>query len=255
MRVSGIAAALTATVCASSAQASPWNRDDGAVFTSTVANFYVAKTDDAKYERYDSETYLEFGVTPDWMVGGRVSFGTSLTQGVDFGASATGLNEAEIYAQRQIQRGAHSATALKVAGVRSGSLSVDAQTGAPTPNMEIEFRALHGRDLIVAPVKVFATAEAGYRRRFGGDADEIRADALIGVEPSADWLILLEAQSIISLQNERFGYADFDLYKGQASIVWRKSRRWSLVAGARQEFAGRNIETGTGFFLGMWSEF
>ena len=248
------AAAAFFAACAPT-HASPWNREDGGLFVATTANYYRSSSDVSRYTRIDSDTYLEFGLTPEWMLGGRVSYGTSISDSAAGSVTDSGLNEAELYLQRQIQRGDHSATSLKLSGVRSGSLSTDAQSGAPTPNMEFEIRALHGRDILKKPFKAFATAEAAYRRRIGGDADQIRADTLIGIEPGADFLLLLEAQSITSLRNEDPGLADFDLYKGQVSIVWRKSRRWSLAAGARREFATRNIAPGTSLFLGLWSEF
>lgn len=250
-----ISAAVFAAAFAASAQASPWNRADGQLFVSTTANYYWSSTETSRYERIDSDTYLEFGVTPDWMAGGRVSYGQSFTQFSTGSTNDSGLNEAEFYVQRQFQRGEHSATSAKFSVVRSGGLSTDAQTGAASPNMEFEARVLHGRDVLLEPIKIFATAEAGYRRRFGGDADQIRAEALVGFEPSRDWLLLIEAQSITSLKNEAPGFADYDLYKGQASIVWRKHRRWSVIAGARREFASRNIASGTAFFAGLWSEF
>ncbi|MCA8888977.1 MAG: hypothetical protein KDA46_09120 [Parvularculaceae bacterium] len=243
-----------AAACAP-ASASPWNRDDGGIFLASTASYYFSDTQQSKYTRIDADTYLEFGLSDNWMASGRVSYGVSTTDTDADSFTDNGLNEAELSIQRQLQRGLHSATAIKLSGVRSGALSIDAQSGAPTPNMEIELRALHGRDLVLNPVKVFAAGEVAYRRRFGGDADQVRADALIGVEPSRSWLVLLEAQSIVSLQNEDPGFADFDLYKAQASIVWRKSRRWSIVVGGRKEFATRNIAPGTTAFIGLWSEF
>lgn len=238
-----------------SAEASPWNRADGGLFVATTANYYGSSTATNRYTRIDSDTYLEFGLTERWMLGGRVSYGTSIGDSLAGRTTANGLNEAEASVQRQVQRGEHSATAIKLSGVRSGRLSIDAQTNAPTPNMEIELRALHGRDLVLEPFKIFGTAELAYRRRFGGDADQIRGDALIGLEPSSSWLVLVEAQSIKSLRNEQPGFADFDLAKAQASIVWRKSRRWSVVVGARKEFSARNLAPGTAAFVGLWSEF
>ncbi|MEZ5895032.1 MAG: hypothetical protein R3C51_01410 [Parvularculaceae bacterium] len=248
-------ACVAAVAACAPANASPWNRDDGGIFLASTANYYFSDPPQSKYTRIDSDTYLELGLTDNWMASGRVSYGVSITDTAAGSFTDNGVNEAELSLQRQIQRGQHSATALKISGVRSGALSIDAQSGAPTPNMEIELRALHGRDLIASPVKVFATGEVAYRRRFGGDADQVRADVLVGVEPSRSWLVLLEAQSIISLQNEDPGFADFDLYKGQASIVWRKSRRWSIVVGGRKEFATRNIAPGVAAFIGIWSEF
>lgn len=250
-------AAVAAAYFAASlpAHSSPWNRADSGLFVSTTTGYYSSKTVVSRYSRVDSDTYLEFGATPSWMLGGRVSYGTSFSDSAAGAFTDTGLNQAEIYLQRQIRRGEHSATSVKLSGARSGRLSTDAQSGASAPNMEIELRALHGRDVMLEPFKIFIAGEAGYRRRFGGDADQIRADALVGFEPNSRLLLLLETQSVISLKNEDPGFADFDLHKGQASVIWRRSRRWTFVAGGRKEFAARNIPAGTSFFIGVWSEF
>lgn len=238
-----------------SAHASPWNRADGDLFVLTTADYYWSETAISRYSRNDSDTYFEFGATDDWMLGGRISYGTSISTNVAGTFTDTGLNEAETGLQWQFRRGEHSATSFKFSVARSGSLSIDAQTGASTPNMEFEIRALHGRDLLLEPIKIFATAEAAYRRRLGGDADQIRADTLVGIEPSKHFLLLLEMQSIVSLKNEDPGFADFDLYRGQASLVWRKSQRWSFVGGGRKEFSTRNLPGGAAVFIGVSSAF
>lgn len=244
-----------ALLAASPACASPWNRADGRLFVATTANYYWSQTPASRFTRIDSDTYVEFGLTPKWMTGGRASYGVAISEFDAGSATQSGFNQTEIYVQRQIQRASHSATAVKISGARAGRLSLDAQTGAPTPNMEIELRALHGRDVMLEPFKIFATAEVGYRRRFGGDADQMRADLLVGIEPHRRMKLLLEGQSIISLRNEETTFADFDLYKAQASVVLGVTSKWSLVAGGRKEFASRGIVRGTEAFVGVWSSF
>ena len=244
-----------AAMCATPAAASPWNRDDGRLFIATTSEFYQSKTPISRYWRADADTYIEFGITPNWMTGGRFSYGTSNSETLNGAFTESGINETSLYLQRQIKRGSRSASAVKITAARAGRLSVDAQTGIPSPNMEAEVRGLYGRDLLLEPFKIFATAEVAYRRRFGGDADQIRTDLLVGVEPTKRLLILLEGQSIVSLQNETAGFADYDLYKGQGSIVWKVGRKWSIVGGARKEFQTRNIVPGTAYFVGVWTTF
>jgi hypothetical protein len=251
----GTALLAAASVAVSPAVASPWNRTNDAIFTSTTANYYRSNAPASAFTRIDSDTYFEYGVTDNWMLSGRASYGTSISDRTAGRITATGLNEAELSLQRQIQRAEHSATSFKISGGRSGVLSADAQSGPPSANYEMEIRALHGRDILLSPLKIFATAELGFRERFGGDAEQVRADTVIGIEPSRTWLLLIEAQTITSLGNETPGFADFDLYKGQVSIVWRKSRKFSIILGGRKEFAARNLETGAAGFIGVWSEF
>lgn len=251
----GIAFLTVACIAGSPAAASPWNRANDAIFTSTTANYYRSNTPTSAYSRIDSDTYFEYGVTDSWMLSGRASYGTSISDSAAGRITATGLNEAELSLQRQIQRAEHSATSIKISGIRSGVLSTDAQSGPPTSNYELEFRALYGRDILLSPLKIFAAAELGFRERFGGDAEQVRADAIIGLEPSRSWLFLIEAQTITSIRNESPGFADFDLYKGQVSIVWRKSRKFSVVLGGRKELSARNLHPGAAGFIGVWSEF
>ena len=87
------------------------------------------------------------------------------------------------------------------------------------------------------------------------NADQARADVLIGFEPASRLLFMAEARTQVSLGNERAGGDDFDVVKTRASIVWRASRKWRIVAGAEKEFFARGVTPGTAVILGMWSEF
>lgn len=240
---------------AAPAAASPWNRGDGDVFIANRLDYFRSSTDVSAYARIDSDAYVEWGVTERWMAGGKAVFGTAFIDDADGARTVSGFGESDVFVQRQLQRGAHSATALRLAGVWSGDVTDGARPGELTGGFDIDLRALHGRDVILKPFKVFVAAEAGYRHRFSGASDQARAEFLVGIEPSRRFLILLEAQSIVSVRNNAPGFDDFDLFKAQGSLVWRASRRWSVVAGARTEFGARNIAPGDAFLFGFWTEF
>jgi hypothetical protein len=237
------------------AEASPWNRADGQVFVASRFDYFLSTTDVSRYERYGSDSYLEFGVTPKWMLAGKVFYGTAISDSGLGRFTRTRFGESELSLQRQLQRGAHSATAVSVTGVWSERLADGLRTPFVEPDVDLELRALHGRDLILEPLKVFLVAETAYRRRFGAAADQLRADVLIGVEPSSRWLFMAEARSQISLGNEGIGGDDYSIIKGRASIVWRRWSRWSVVFGGEKEFAARGITPGTAVHIGVWSEF
>lgn len=250
------AAAAAAVWCAvAPAAASPWNRADGGVFVANRIDYFRSSTPVSQYGRVDSDSYVEWGVTDRWMAGGKAVFGTAFVTDADGARTVSGFGESDIFVQRQLQRGEHSATSIRLAGVWSGDVTDGARPGEQAGGFDIDLRALHGRDVMLDPFKIFIAAEAGYRHRLSGAADQARAEFLVGLEPSRRLLILLEAQSIISLRNNRPGLDDFDLVKAQASLVWRATKRWSLVAGYRTEFAARNIEPGDAFTFGFWSEF
>lgn len=238
-----------------SAEASPWNRADGGLFVASRIDYFRSSTPISAYSRVDSDTYLEWGLTERWMAGGKTAYGTAFITNANGTSTTAGFRESEVFFQRQVQRAKHSATAFRVAGVWSGDQTQGARPGDAIGGFDVDVRALHGRDVLLQPFKVFVAAEAGYRRRFSGAGDQIRTEALVGLEPSRRLLVLLEGQSIVSLRNNELGFDDFDLFKAQASVVWRATKRWALVAGARTEFAARNIEPGDAVTLGLWSEF
>jgi hypothetical protein len=247
--------AAIAALSAPPAAASPWNRGDGDIFLANRLDYFRSSTDVSTFARLDSDSYVEWGVTDRWMAGGKAVFGTAFIEDATGARTVSGFGESDIFLQHQIQRGEHSATALRLAGVWSGDVTDGARPGEQAGGFDIDLRALHGRDVILNPFKIFVAAEAGYRHRLSGASDQARAEFLIGIEPSRRFLILLEAQSIISLRNNAPGFDDFDLFKAQGSLVWRATGRWSLVAGARTEFGARNIIPGDAFLLGFWTEF
>jgi hypothetical protein len=249
-----VLAAALACVSAPAA-ASPWNRADGRVFTANRIDYFRSSAADSEYARIDSDGYVEWGLTDRWMIGGKAVFGTAFLTDVNGSRSASGFGETEAFLQRQIKRGEHSATAVRLAGVWSGDATAGGRPGEQAQGFDIDLRALHGRDVLLNPLKIFIAAEAGYRHRFSGAADQARAEFLVGFEPARRLLALVEVQSLISVRNNDAGFDDFDLFKAQASLVWRATTRWSVVGGYRTEFAARNIEPGDAFTLGFWTEF
>lgn len=240
---------------ATAAQASPWNRADGRIFFASRVDYFQSETDVSRYRRIDTDLYLEYGVTSGWMAGGKAVYGTSFLDDASGSFTHSGLTEAEAFLQYQIARGEHSATAVKIAGALEDDDGAGARPGASAGGMSADIRILHGRDLILKPFKTFLAVEAGYRKRFDGSADQLRAEALVGLEPTRSLLILLEGQRVQSLRNEQTGFDDFDLAKAQGTLVWRATDRWSVLGGARIEFAARNVVPGSAFFFGLWTEF
>lgn len=254
---------LAARAMLATAEASPWIRDKGRLFISTRTDYFIAEADEAamagagpvRFERYDSDTYLEFGLTPSLMIGAKAVYGTSTYFDGTTLSQASGFSEIEGFVQRALWRNARQTLSVKLAGAAPASF-----VGGPRPDLQrdsadVELRALYGRNLSFSPFKLYATAEAGYRRRFGAGADELRADLLLGAEPARAALILCEVLVVKSLRNEDPGGADYDVVKIQPSLVWRAGRRWSLQAGLAHEPAGRNLLLGDAYFVALWTTF
>lgn len=247
--------ALVVILAAAPAAASPWNRANGDIFVSSRVDYFVSEALASRFQRLDTDTYLEWGATPRLMLGGKAIYGQSWAEDPISVTQQGGVSEASLFAQRQLTRSPTHAFALRLAGGIEGSDVAAARTGVIEDAAFLDARALYGRDIAATPVKLFAAAEGGFRKRFNGLADQFRAEAQFGVEPTGQLLILFSAEAIAGLGGEGAAAGDFDLAKAGASIIVKASRRISISAGARQEFGLRNIDGGRGFHVGLWTEF
>ena len=244
--------------------ASPWSRDNGEVMIISRADYFRSDLEnvsvggvavDGRFERLESNTYLEYGVTDKLTVGGKVFYGTSwLTRGASV-ESNSGFTELEAFAQQQVFRNDRHAGAVKVAvGIPAG-LESGIRAGQQSDGVVMEVALLYGRSLTFEPIKTFAAVEVGAQKRFGDAADQMRFLTTVGIEPSDRWTLLIDTFSIKSLRNEDPGGADFDVIKIQPSIVWRATKRFSFQLGVSKEIAGRNLDLGTTYFIGLRTRF
>jgi hypothetical protein len=252
-----------AGLTAAPAGASPWVRDRGRLFISTRSDYFTAHASEplpgaaapARFERFDTNTYAELGVFPRLMIGGKVAYGTATyDDGVNASVGA-GFSEFEGFVQGEIWRNDRDVFALRLAGGSTAGLDDGGRPGLVSNGADTELRALYGRNIAIRPFKMFAAAEAGYRRRWGDGADQARIDLLFGAEPIDDVLVLIEAFGTVSIRNEEMGGADYDVVKIQPSIGWRITRRWILQGGVTHEAWGRNLLTGNAYFIGLWTTF
>jgi hypothetical protein len=255
---------LTAVLLAvGAAHASAWPREKGRLFLSTKSNYFTAQADaplpgaidPPRYERVDGDIYVEYGLFKDLTLGGKVIYGYATFFDGFKSESVNGVAEAEASVQYTIFRNRVDSFGVRLTGATPTRFENGGRPGVFSDGFDAELRAIYGRTLFARPFKAYAEIGAGYRRRFGEGADQIRADALLGVEPFRRMLLLLEAQSKISMRNEDFGGANYDVIVFQPSAVWRMTRRFALQAGFTWEAAGRNLDLGQGYFLSLWTEF
>jgi len=244
--------------------ASPWSRDDGEImiisrvdyFRSNLENVSVAGAPvDGKFERIETNNYVEFGLTDRLTLGGKAFYGRSWLSRGDFTESASGFTEIETFAQYQVFRNPRHAGAVKITGGIPTEFESGARPTLDSDGVDLELSALYGRSLTFEPIKTFAAVEVGMRKRFGDAADQVRILTTIGIEPTERWGLLIDTYSTVSLRNENFGGADFDVFKVQPSLVWKATRRFSLQIGMSEEIAGRNLDLGTTYFVGLRTRF
>ena len=255
---------LLSCVLGSAAFASPWTRADNELLIISRADYFKADLGpvntsdgmvDSQFERFDSNTYVEFGLTDNIMLGAKAVYGTTwLRRGADI-ETATGFSEIEGFGQYQVFRSNIDAGSARVAFSRPSNFSSGARPALQSDGVDIDASILYGRNLADDGLKIFTTIEAGFRKRTGAAADQVRLQSTVGIEPSEKWLLLVETFATISLRNEQNNGADFDVVKVQPSVLWSYSKRWGIQIGATEEITGRNIALGRTFFIGLWSRF
>lgn len=262
LRACAVMIVLTASLAAP-AEASAWNREKGRLFVISRAEYFSAAGgppigpdgEITRFRRFETNDYLEYGLTRRLMVGGKIAYGESAFSNGLVETSASGFSQADAFIQRQLRRGRRGALAVKLTGGAPTRIEAGLRQPLAGDGADVELAALYGRALTERPLRLFVGLEAGYRKRFGDGADEIRADLSLGAEPVRAILLLAEVFATRSLRNESPGGADYDVIKIQGAAVYRFARRWSVEVGYRHEVAGRNLLLGGGAFIGLWSSF
>lgn len=264
VRLSLLTAFFTAFLLAPAAHASPWARDAGGFLMISGANYFSADLEPEmtsaglvknRFERTESNTYFEFGLTPKITLGGKVIYGASWLTRNNRVETATGFSEIEIFGQHQIFRTNGHTGSIKFSASIPANFKSGVRAELESDGVDLDIAALYGRNLKQGPVKIFATSEFGLKKRISDSADQFHTEVIIGIEPNSKWLLLAETFAIVSLQNERNFGADYDIIKIQPSAVWRGGRHWALQAGVSEEVAGRNIALGRTIFISLWSSF
>ncbi len=255
-----LAAAGAVFAVSDAAHASPWARIDGEALVITRADYFqtdLISQDPAggTFRAFNSDTYIEYGLTDDFMIGGKVVYGSSWLTNSYTTSSDTGFAEFEAYVQHQFLRNDRHAASVRLSAGKPAALHPDAHSDLAAGGADVEIAALYGSNILRDPVKIFAAAEVGYRKRIGLSADIVKTQLTVGFEPSRHWVFLVEAFSATSIRNEELNGADYDLVKVQPSIVYRFNHRWAVQGGFSQDVSTRNLAPGRSYFISLWSAF
>lgn len=257
------AAAILILNALNAASASPWVRERGNVFIASRAEYTRAISDapldgalgPSRFERTDSELYVEWGVFRTVTLGGKARYGVSNSFDGFEETTSSGISETEAFIQHEILRNHRNVFSVKLTGAAPARIGSGVRPQTLADGAEAELRALYGRNVFSRPFKAFTAIEAGYRRNFGDASDQVRIDALVGIEPWRRLLILAEVFSTTSLRNAVGDGADYDVVKIQPSAAFQISRRISVHGGMTREVSGRNLVLGNAYFLSIWTEF
>jgi protein XagA len=128
---------------------------------------------------------------------------------------------------------------------------------------DLEARLLVGRGFSLGSGSAFWNVELAYRYRNGGPADEIRLDGTFGYYPAPKWLLMAQFFGIQGLRNAASTSAgsnptiqpDYDLYKGQVSVVYQLTPAVRAQIGYARDLYGRNTGAGNAVVAALWFKF
>ena len=250
------------------AAAAPWTRPQAELLVISQTGVFASRERvssggrnvSQRFERFETDLYVEYGVTDNLMLGGKAIYGASrLRRGGMETDTASGVSDYGGFVQYQFLRDDRQAASVRVGAFSPSSLDDGARAETAADGVDADIALLYGRNLDIAPFGVFVGVDAGYRRRFGDAADQIRLQADIGAKPGARWMILTQIFGEFSVSNETGSGADFDIVKITPSVVRRfgdpQTGRWSVQLGYSEEIAGRNVALGRRAFIGLWTFF
>jgi len=202
--------------------------------------------------------YVEYGITDNFTIGTNI-FYLDITNTPGKGASDFG--DIEVFGRYRLWEKEYSVLSVQGLFKYPGPASGFAVPNNGDRQVDIEGNILFGTGGRLSTVHDdfwFLDTRLGYRKRFNGPADEIRADALAGFkmnEQKTWWMV--KSENIIGMHNPspNGNPPNYDLYTIEPSVLYWIRPIVGLQAGIRYDYFGRNVGVGTAPFVAVWVNF
>lgn len=218
---------------------------------------------DGAFTKWELNPYFEYGLRNDLTLVLSV-FLRDVEFSDRFGSDRNfGLADPELGLRYRL-----SAPESKTVWSVQGLMKFPVDTSSATPPLgneqtDVEARLLVGRNFGLGNRRAFWNLEGAFRFRDEEPADEVRLDATLGYHLLPDWLILAQFFGIRGLRNgspissggNPTLETDYDLYKGQLSVVYDIVPSVRLQVGYTRDLAGLNTGAGHGAVFALWFKF
>ncbi len=216
-----------------------------------------------RFRKYELNPYLEYGLTSRTaaVINVRIPY---LQYSNDFNAQRSlGFGDIEVGLRRRFNSQESSTVFSGPMTVLFPAYSMDRNPPPGNGQVDVDTRLLLGRGITIARRHAFWEIAAAYRYRSGPPADEFRSDATVGFDLTHRFMVMIQYFGITGLQNgQPFQVgtnpnvqSDFDLYKGQISLVIRMPHNTRFQIGWLDAFAGRNTGHGQESIIAFWKDF
>ncbi len=202
----------------------------------------------------EASGYLEYGLTP--LLSLVLAPTLAHQTGVPAANTITGSDSSAVGARLQLWgngAGVLAVQALVQPPLDAGGAAAQVAAGGAR-SLAVDLRVLGAWSFPFFGLPAFADIEPGVRVRADPLPDEARLDVAIGLRPFARLQVLLQAFNSLA---PRAGLLipSTSYSKGQASLVYDFSPRWSGQVGVVRTLIGRNALRETGPLFAVWYRF
>ena len=241
--------------------AGAWLQDPGsgqAVFSSTATmafRWFDRKgkpRSSGKFRKQETAVAIEYGLADGFSILAASQIQRQIVPTADWqvqSASASGLfgGKARLWSNE------HSILSFQATVQGAGERTMMDYSRKLQPPAQLDMRASLGHNLRHADGPIFVEIQLGYRWHGGGNADEIRLDAGVGLRPIPDLLVMVQSFNTLALSgNRRFGTGSVRLHRIQTSVVYDMTENWSVQLGGFASLKGRNTLKEQGIVLALW---
>ncbi|MBC8131052.1 MAG: hypothetical protein H7Y08_12120 [Rhizobiaceae bacterium] len=199
------------------------------------------------FRKADMQALAEYGLSDGVTVIGRAEWqSVSSGRAPMFDEGRFGLVGFGLRARLYESRGA------VVSAEAVGRVALEREEGGETGDLDLRLAAGYGWSAGAYPA--FVNAEAGFRRRFGDPADEIRVDLTVGVRPRPRLLLLAQTFNAVVAGDASGGAVERE-HKLAVSAVYDVTSRLSVQVGGIATVAGARTPRERGLITAVWWRF
>ena len=221
--------------------------------------------DGGRFRKLEMNPYFEYGLNAGTTLVVN-AFLPALRYSNDYGTNRSfGLGDVQMGVRRRLTP-ADSATVVSAqCNFLFPTYPGDRNPAPGNHQMDLEAGLMAGRGFAALGRHNFLSFGAAYRYRNGPPADQFRWDATWGMDVSRRFMVMAQYFGITGMRNGAPSgdiaitnpnlRSDFDLYKGQLSLVTRVTRNTHIQLGWCDAFAGRNTGHGQTVLIALWRNF
>ena len=215
------------------------------------------KASQTRFDKFELQPYLEYGITKSITVGGSLY----LQRDVQGDKHNNGIADPELFLRKQLYRDDKNVISLQPLIKFPSNFNHEATPRGGSTSTDAELSLLYGRNLNLISTRDYADFRLGYRTRNDNLNDQIRADAALGLRASDAWEIVpalryVKANSLGSATAfSENGEQNYDLLKAELGANYYLSDKRSLRANIFSHVAGKQTGSGQGVTIGYAVKF